>query len=132
MPQNTPPKTPDPPLAGVAGKEDETLMNLMNLVRLCGVLAVGLSLMALGLGALGIKEPAPATDFFLPRPALHEAVAIARSEHRGREEYRLIDRSTGQSKRLPVPEDESWELLSIAPWRDRAGNLEAVGRWRRL
>src|SRR5262249_55721944 len=48
------------------------------------------------------------------------------------DEYRLVDRSTGRTERLPLPDDERWGCVSVSPWRDQDGNLEAVGRWNRL
>ena len=105
-------------------------MNLMNMVRLCGLVAIGWTLMALGLGVLGVSGPAPAApNFFLPEPALHEAFAVSRSGLAGHEEYRLVDRSTGSAGPLALPEDENWTCLSVSPWRDQAGNLEVAGRW---
>jgi hypothetical protein len=110
--------------------EDASLMNLMNMVRLCGLVAIGWTLMALGIGVLGIKgSPPAATNFFLPEPSLHETLAVSRSGLAGLEEYRLVDRSTGSALPLALPEDEKWACLSVAPWRDQEGNLEAAGRW---
>ncbi len=43
--------------------------------------------------------------------------------------YRLIDQTTGRVKSLTLPEGEAWSLLSVSPWRDKDGNLEAAGRW---
>ena len=107
-------------------------MNLMNMVRLCGLVAIGWILMALGLGVLGIKGPEPAaTNFFLPEPSLHQALAVCRSSLSGPEEYRLVDRSTGSTRLLSLPEDENWACLSVSPWLNQEGNLEAVGRWTR-
>jgi hypothetical protein len=107
-------------------------MNLMNMVRLCGVVAVGWTLMALGVGVYSnTQRPAEETNYFSPQPALHDAVAVSQSEFRGVEEYRLVDRSTGHARPLPLPDDANWGLLTVSPWRDQEGNLEAVGRWTR-
>ena len=107
-------------------------MNLMNLVRLCGVVAIGWTVLALGFGVFRTKgSPAEETSFFLPEPALHEAVAVSQAG-KGAEEYRLVDRSTGQAQPLPLPEDASWGLVTVSPWRDQEGNLQAVGRWSRF
>src|SRR5262249_35265262 len=70
--------------------------------------------------------------FYLAKPALHDAIAVSRSGMPGLEEYRLVDRSTGRSEPLPLPGEQRWACLSVAPWRDQAGNLEAVGRWSRI
>ncbi len=108
-------------------------MNLMNMVRLCGLVVIGWILMALGVGMCGSsRRPSVETNFFLPKPSLHEAVAVSQSKRGGVEEYRLVDRSTGRAEPLPLPEDASWGFLSVSPWRDQEGNLEAVGRWNRF
>ena len=108
-------------------------MNLMSLVRLCGVVAIGWTLLAMGIGAFRAdhRHTAEETNFFLPEPALHEAVAVSPFKVQGMDEYRLVDRSTGRVGPLALPEDANWGLVSVSPWRDRAGNLEAVGRWSR-
>ncbi len=108
-------------------------MNLMNLVRLCGVVAIGWTLLALGVGVFRPhRRPAVETNFFLPQPALHEAVALCVPTLGGIDEYRLVDRSTGQAKPLALPDDASWGFVRVSPWRDREGNEEAVGRWTRF
>jgi hypothetical protein len=107
-------------------------MNLMNIIRLCGLVAIGWTVMALGVGMCRIdRRPAEEANFFLPEPALHEAVAVSRSTLKGMEEYHLVDRSTGRAEPLPLPDDAHWEFVSVSPWRDQEGNLEAVGRWSR-
>jgi hypothetical protein len=107
-------------------------MNLMNLIRLCGLVVIGWTLMALGVGMFGTdRRSVEETNFFLPEPALHEAVAVSRSRLKGMEEYRLVNQSTGRAEPLPLPDDANWGLVSVSPWRDQAGNLEAVGRWSR-
>ena len=108
-------------------------MNLMNMVRLCGLVVIGWTLMAMGVGMFGTnRRGAVETDFFLPKPSLHEAVAVSQSKRGGMEEYRLVDRSTGRAEPLPLPEDASWGCVSVSPWRDQEGNLEAAGRWNRF
>ncbi len=108
-------------------------MSLMNMVRLCGLLLVGWIVAALGLGACrtNLRPPAEEAHFFLPEPALHEAVAVSRSPLMCKEEYRLVDRSIGKAAPLPLPEDATWGFVTVSPWRDSDGNLEAVGRWSR-
>ncbi len=107
-------------------------MNLMNMVRLCGLVVIGWTLLALGVGMCrSDRRPAEDASFFLPEPALHEAVAVNRSELPGLEEYRLVDRSTGRVEPLPLPDDANWGCVTVSPWRDQEGNLEAVGRWNR-
>jgi hypothetical protein len=107
-------------------------MNLTNLVRLCGAVAIAWTLVAMGAGMCGIK-PRPSADanFFLVEPSLRAAIAVSPREQPGPEEYRLVDRSTGRTERLPLPEDERWGCVSLSPWRDEQGDQEAVGRWNR-
>ena len=108
-------------------------MNLMNVVRLCAAMALAWTLLALGIGVMRKSTPTPTdASFFLPQPALHDAVAISKAGMPGREEYRLINRSTGRAEPFPLPDDESWSCVSVSPWRDPEGNLEAVGRWNRV
>jgi hypothetical protein len=112
---------------------DRALMNLTNLVRLCGAVALAWVLLAMGVGMSGIKaRPFPEASYFLPKPAVHEAIAVSRAQRPGHEEFRLVDRSTGKTVPFPLPEDERWGCLSVSPWRDQDGDLEAVGRWARL
>ena len=108
-------------------------MNLMNVVRLCAAMALAWTLLALGIGVMRKSTPTQIdASFFLPQPALHDAVAISKAGMPGREEYRLVDRSTGRAEPFPLPDDESWSCVSVSPWRDPDGNLEAVGRWNRV
>ncbi len=107
-------------------------MNLMNMVRLCGLVLIGWIVTALGVGMCQTNlRPPVETQFFLPEPALHDAVAISRSQFGAAAEYRLVDRSTGKDHPLPLPEDATWGFVTVSPWRDSDGNLEAVGRWSR-
>ena len=43
--------------------------------------------------------------------------------------YRLLNQTNGRVKSFALPEAEAWSLLSVSPWRDKDGNLEAAGRW---
>jgi hypothetical protein len=105
-------------------------MNLMTLIRLVAVMAVAWVLLAMGAGILGVgaHSTGSSTCFFWNSSA-HDAVAVAHPEDRSKEEYRLVDRTTGRVEPLTVPPEEKWGLLSVSPWRDREGNLEAAGRW---
>ncbi len=107
-------------------------MNLMNMVRLFGLVLIGWTFLALGVGVCrSNRRPAEETHFFLPKPALHEAVGVSRTQLTCVEEYRLVDRSTGNAQPLPLPQDATWGFVTVSPWRDQDGNLEAVGRWSR-
>jgi hypothetical protein len=103
-------------------------MSLMGLVRSLAFLAIAWVIAALGLGVLGTRVN-PSVDegrFYIPQPALHDAVAADWTT--GRDPV-LFDQVTGQSQVMSVPGEDRWTLLSIAPWRDSKGRLEAVGRW---
>ena len=105
-------------------------MNLMTFVRLLVLLVIGLTVLALGAGVLGVGAPASSgPTFFLAGPSLHDALPLKRLEHPLDVEYRLLDRTNGQIKALTLPAREYWSLLSISPWRDKDGSLEAAGRW---
>lgn len=105
-------------------------MNLTTLVRLLVVLTVGWTAVSLGAGALGVisRESREAT-FFLPRPALADAIAVGKPDVQGMSEYKLLDQTNGRLKSLNLPKDAAWSLLSVSPWRTKDGKLEAAGRW---
>jgi hypothetical protein len=108
-------------------REDSFLMSLMTLVRLAVLLILGWTLTALGIGALsGIVPSGDAPTYYLPQPALHE---ILSAHWPGTQEHHLVDLATGRSTAVHLPPGEDWSLLSISPWRDPRGELEAVGRW---
>jgi hypothetical protein len=105
-------------------------MNLMTLIRLVALLAVAWVLLAMGAGMLGVGARSTGSPaFFFLKSLSHDAVAIPHPEDRSKEEYRLVDRTTGRIEPLSVPPDQKWGLLSVSPWRDQEGNLEAAGRW---
>ncbi len=109
---------------------EESQMNLMNLIRSIGFLAIGWTVVALGMGALGVWTPSRSTvDYFLPEHSLHEVITIGKPESIGEERVHLVDRVTGKSEPIRLPSDEVWALLTVSPWRDKNGNLEVVGRW---
>jgi len=105
-------------------------MNLMRLIRLLVLLSIGWTAVALGAGVLGVgARPTAAPTYFIPRPSFHDAFTSAQPLLPGSDEFHLVDRTTGRIDPFPVPEDDRWGLFSVSPWRDREGNLEAVGRW---
>jgi hypothetical protein len=113
--------------------KDESLMNLTNLVRLCGAVAIAWTLVAMGAGMVGLdSRPSADVNFFLAERSLHGAVAVSPATLPGLDEYRLVDRSTGRSEPFPLPEGERWGCVSVSPWRDQDGGLEVIGRWNRL
>jgi hypothetical protein len=107
-------------------------MNLMSLIRSIGFLAIGWTVLALGVGASGVWTPAsPSVSFFLPKPSLHDAITIGKPAWRSMEQICLVDRVTGKSEPMRLPSEEVWALLTVSPWRDQDGNVEVVGRWAR-
>jgi hypothetical protein len=101
-------------------------MSLMTLVRLLAVFFFAWSLAALGIGALGGLPSRPLPAEFLPEPAIHDALPSGPSVA---EQHELVDRATGQLTPIRLPESDRWANVSVAPWRDPAGGLMAVGRW---
>ena len=105
-------------------------MNLMNLIRSIGFLSIGWTVVALGMGAMGVWTPSPSTvDYFVPKPSLHQVVTIGKPSWQGAERVLLLDEVTGKSEPIRLPSEEVWALLTVSPWRDKNGNFEVVGRW---
>jgi hypothetical protein len=105
-------------------------MNLMSLLRLIGLVAIGWTVLAVGAGMFGLAGPRRySTEYFIPSPALHEVVQLDRAPRPNHEGPALFDQATGRIEPLPLPTAYQWELLSVSPWRSRDGRLEAVGRW---
>jgi hypothetical protein len=94
------------------------------------LLVIGGTVLALGAGVLGVGAQSPsASTFFMARPSFHDALPLGRPDYPSDAEYRLLDQRNGQIKALPFPAQEDWSLISVSPWRDKDGNLEAAGRW---
>jgi hypothetical protein len=107
-------------------------MNLMGLLRLIGLVAVGWTVLAMGAGVCGLAPRSGSTtetEYFMPRPALCEAISLDRVPRPNNDLPSLFDRATGRLEPLAVPPQFRWELVSISPWRSRDGRLQAVGRW---
>jgi hypothetical protein len=108
-------------------QEDRLLMSLMTLVRSLVLLAIGWTLTALGIGALSGAVPSGGSPtYYVPQPALHDVLS---ARWAGAQEHHLVDLATGRSTAIHLPPGEEWSLLSVSPWRDSGGGLEAVGRW---
>jgi len=41
--------------------------------------------------------------------------------------FYLIDRVSGSSNLVPLPDEDQWGLLSVSPWSDAEGNRDVVG-----
>jgi hypothetical protein len=104
-------------------------MSLMTLVRMIGVLALGWTLVAIGIGASGTRladsDPVAVETPVRESPQV-DAVPTNGLTGTGLE---LIDRSTGQRAPIRQPRELRWSLISVSPWRVPGGELEAVGRW---
>jgi hypothetical protein len=102
-------------------------MSLMNLVRSIGALVVMWTLVAIGIGASGVRLPAPSSA--APTAAEPTSVDAMPATWPRVERYDLIDRTSGRRSPLRVPEVDRWSMLSISPWRGPDGELEVAGRW---
>jgi hypothetical protein len=56
-------------------------------------------------------------------------IAVSRPTRPGAGDHFLIDRKTGRREPINTGHDLTWDLLSVSPWRDKNGNLQALGRW---
>jgi hypothetical protein len=105
-------------------------MNLMTLIRLVALLAIAWVVLAMAAGFAGVgANRARSSTFFLLSSTPHDAVAVPHPEDRSREEFRLVDPTTGRVEPIDVPANEKWGLLSVSPWHAEEGKLEAAGRW---
>jgi hypothetical protein len=102
-------------------------MSLMTLVRLIGALALGWTLVALGIGASGTRLPGPvAAETPVRESPPVDAVPTNWATGDG---LGLIDRTNGRRLPIRLPDEHRWSLVNVSPWRMPGGELEAVGRW---
>jgi hypothetical protein len=102
-------------------------MSLTNLVRLIGALAIGWTLVAIGIGASGARLPGPeAADAYVTVSPPVDAMPMHWPSEGG---YELVDRTTGRTSPIRLPDEDQWSILCVSPWRGPGGELEAVGRW---
>ena len=106
--------------------EDETLMNLMNMVRLFGFVLIGWTFLAWRRSLPEQSSAGRGDSLLLARPPASRGGWGSRSQLACVEEYRLVDRSTGRRALVAAP-DATWGFVTVSPWRDQDGNLEAVG-----
>jgi hypothetical protein len=105
-------------------------MRLMSLVWWIGVVAIGWTLVAIGIGASGSRLPgreslAPP----VPVPTSMEAMPTTWPKAAVAAGYDLIDRTDGRRTPIRLRAGECWSNVSVSPWRGPRGELEAVGRW---
>jgi hypothetical protein len=102
-------------------------MTLMNLVRSIGVLVIVWTLVAIGIGASGVRLPGPSPA--VPTAIESPPADILPSRWPDVERFALVDRTSGRISPIHLPEAYRWAMVSVCPWRGRGGELEAVGRW---
>ncbi|MHB1559529.1 MAG: hypothetical protein ACYC61_18945 [Isosphaeraceae bacterium] len=102
-------------------------MSLTTLVRSIGLLAILWTLAALGIGASGLRVPAPHSEL---ASTVEPSPVDARPANWPRcDRYSLVDRSSGRELPIRLPASDRWTMVRVSPWRGRDGELRAVGRW---
>jgi hypothetical protein len=102
----------------------------MSWIRLLVYLAVAWMITAIGYNAFKRTiVAAPALTFYVPSPSLLDAIEQLDSHRPGMARPSLIDRTTGIRTPIVLPDDLSWDLLSVSPWCDEDGKAQAVARW---
>jgi hypothetical protein len=94
------------------------------LTRLFVFLLAGTTLFALGVAQFDSSR-LPVVPIFSSR---WDTLSPDRwSRYEPRQGFYLIDRVSGSSNLVPLPEEEQWGLLSVSPWSDAEGKSEVVG-----
>lgn len=102
-------------------------MTLMSLVRWMGVVLIGWTLVAIGIGASGGRTARRGAPVLLDLASRSmEAMPTGWPNNRS---YDLVDRTDGRRTAIRLPGEDRWSLVSVSPWRGPGGELEAVGRW---
>ena len=106
-------------------------MGLLTFLRFLGSVVIILTVVCVGAGAFGIgtHDPVVAPTFFIPTPSFQDVLPTGRPDGPEKLEYQLLDRTTGTLQTLALPGEQAWSMLSVSPWRDPSGNVEAAGRW---
>ncbi len=94
------------------------------MIRLMGLLAVGSTLLAIGVSRL--DPPQPIRRFH--RPVTNHNINDYFLQTEDRKSH-WIDSTTGGMTDLPVVGDDVFEAASCSPWVDDSGRRQAVGRW---
>jgi hypothetical protein len=105
-------------------------MSFLSSIRLIGLLAVAWTLAALGAGALGVRrDPGTSQSYFVPRRSWHDT-SVSYGPGRSTAGHSvLVDQRSGRVEAIRPRGEDLWELVSVSPWRDSQGALQAVGRW---
>lgn len=102
-------------------------MTLMSLVRWMGVVVIGWTLVAIGVGATGARfSGREAAVLVHAGSRLVEAMPTSWPIAR---RYDLLDRTDGRRTPIRLPAEDRWSFVSVSPWHGPQGELEAVGRW---
>jgi hypothetical protein len=102
-------------------------MSLTSLVRWIGVVMIGWTLLAIGIGASGTRLSRGEAPVFLPAASpMVEAMPTSWPNMR---HYDLVDRTNGRRTPLRLPDGDRWSAISISPRLGAGGELEAVGQW---
>lgn len=104
-------------------------MTLTNLVRGLVGLLICYTIAALSWGVLDARGVSPkTTNERAFSPSYSDAVPAGGARPFDGPHV-LVDTRTGALEPIRLPDQERWGNLSVAPWRDRDGNLLAAGRW---
>src|SRR4051812_49239410 len=96
-------------------------------VRLAFALGLCLTAVAIGVGRLA---PAPAESPAQPtRPARMHYLAVTDYSGEVEKGCRLLDADTGRIVSMTLPGADRLIFARSAPWEDRAGRVQVVGRW---
>jgi hypothetical protein len=102
-------------------------MSLMSLIRWIGVIVIGWTLLAIGIGASGARLPRRELPVLVPSASpSFEAMPTTWPTVR---DYELVDRADGRRTPIRFPEGDRWSNVSVAPGVGPGGELEAVGHW---
>ncbi len=100
-------------------------MSLMNLVRSIGVLVIVWTLLAIGIGASGVRLLAPSPA--VPTPIESPPADVLPSRWPDVERFALIDRTSGRISPLHLPEAHRWAMVSVCPCAARAASSRRSG-----
>src|SRR3954468_14182751 len=95
-----------------------------SLIRLLVLLALGATMMAVGISRLDPPKPA----WRVRRPAQYSNINEYFLDVRDRTP-RWLDVQTGQVKAQALSDGDVLEVASCAPWVDERGRTQVVGRW---
>jgi hypothetical protein len=98
--------------------------SLTGLIRLCAFLGVVSSIAAIGVARLVPPEEAEWRPYQSRYAAINGFILSPRQNI-----PRLLDTATGECRPLALSKSDLLDNLGFSSWRNRGGELEAVGRW---